>query len=188
VGNYALQVVDCEVTDLDVNHSFNFMTVSKGTFADHVLISGSEFSNVSGAILEFDRETDDLGLYNVEYVTIEDSQFTDIGEALAVLYRCCTDESTFGPHLAVRNNAVTNLGHSKRNRSGASISLVGVQVADVEDNHFINSRPIRVRQTVGDPVTRISGNRFEATPSPVVEGGPATVTDNTVSELPGDSG
>ena len=93
---YRLQVEGCEIEGLDINHSFNFMTVSKGTFADRIDILGSEFSDVTGAILALDKETDDLGLYNAEYVAIEGSSFQRIGEAVAVIYRGGTDESTFG--------------------------------------------------------------------------------------------
>ncbi len=82
LGSYDLLLDDCVVRDLDVNHSFNFLTVAKSTFAGRIEIRNSKFSNISGAILELDRETDDLGLYNVEYVSIIDSSFEDIGEAL----------------------------------------------------------------------------------------------------------
>ena len=61
---YDLVVSNCEVKDLDVNHSFDFLTVAKGTFAEHIEILNSNFSNITGAILALDKETDDLGLYN----------------------------------------------------------------------------------------------------------------------------
>ena len=67
---YDLIVRDCEIKDLDVNHSFNFLTVAKGTFAENIEIHDSSFSNITGAILPLDRETDDLGLYNAEYVVV----------------------------------------------------------------------------------------------------------------------
>ena len=77
--NYDLIVKDCEIKDLDVNHSFNFLTVAKSTFAKRIEIHGSSFSNISGAILPLDRETDDLGLYNAEYVVISDRSFEIVG-------------------------------------------------------------------------------------------------------------
>ena len=168
---YQLIIDDCEVVDLDVNHSFNFLTVAKSTFAFRIEITHSDFRNISGAVLELDKETDDLGLYNVEYVTIADSTFTDIGEALAVLYRGGTDESTFGPHFEVRNTRLSNVGKGKRNKSDSSLSLHGVQVASLFDNEFNGSEPIRMMLTVGEPVTRADNNRFNDTPSPVINGG-----------------
>jgi hypothetical protein len=36
----------------------------------------------------------------------------------------------------------------------------------VKDNAFFDSAPMRVKETVGDPITRISSNRFERTSAP----------------------
>jgi poly(beta-D-mannuronate) lyase len=180
LNDYQLLVEDCAVGDLDVNHSFNFLTVSKGTLADRIEIRGSTFSGISGAILELDKETDDLGLYNAEYVTIRDSSFRDVGEALAVLYRGGTDESTFGPHFELSGSTLENVGRSKRNKSGASVSLLGVQLADVVATEFTDSAPLVVTQTVGDPITKITSNRFERTAEPEIRNGEARVEDNTV--------
>jgi poly(beta-D-mannuronate) lyase len=181
LGNYMLEIVDSEIADLDVNHSFNVMTGARSTFADRILIDNSTFRNITGAVLELGKESDDLGLYNAEYVTISDSRFEKVGKALVVLYRGGTDESTFGPHLAVTESSFEDLGNNSRNKTGASLSLHGVQVASIHENHFLDSRPIKVMQTVGEPITVIRENHFEATPPPVVKGGPATVEDNTVT-------
>ncbi|MEE4218398.1 MAG: chondroitinase-B domain-containing protein [Xanthomonadales bacterium] len=177
---YDLLVDDCEITDLDINHSFNFLTVAKGTLADRIDIRNSRFENITGAVLELDKETDDLGLYNAEYVTIVDSQFENIGKALAVLYRGGTDESTFGPHFSLRDSGLSNVGMNKRNKSGASVSLLGVQLADVNHVGFAGSAPIKVVLTVGGPVTHIVNNTFKSTPAPEIFNGEATLTDNKV--------
>ena len=179
---YDLVVKDCEIKDLDVNHSFNFLTVAKGTFAEHIEIHDSSFSNITGAILPLDRETDDLGLYNAEYVVIADSSFNDIGKAMLTIYRGGTDESTFGPHVEIRNTSIDSVGGNKRNKTGASVYLHGIQVVDIKNNEFKKSKPIRVIQTVGEPVTRIRNNRFVATPAPEIINGTAILEGNTVSE------
>ena len=132
-------------------------------------------------MLELDKETDDLGLYNAEYVTIENSEFTDIGEALVVLYRGGTDESTFGPHFDLRESTLRNVGKNKRNKSGASVLLHGVQLTDIHDVEFIDSAPVRVVLTVGGPITRITDNRFKAMPGPEILNGEAALNNNTVS-------
>ena len=181
LNDYQLIVKDCAVSQLDVNHSFNFLYSSKGTLADHIKIVDSEFADISGAILELDKESDDLGLYNAEYVTIRNSTFSDIGEALAVLYRGGTDESTFGPHFELSGSTLNNVGNNKRNKPGASVFLLGVQVGDVVDNTFTDSAPIRVTQTVGDPVTKIVSNLFVRTPGPEIRDGEAVVENNTVT-------
>ncbi len=177
---YDLLVEDCDISDLDVNHSFNFLGVSKGTLADRIDIRNSRFKNISGAVLELDKETDDLGLYNAEYVTIAESSFQDIGKALAVLYRGGTDESTFGPHFRLEASKLHNVGKNKRNKSGASVALLGVQLTDINNVEFVESAPIRVTLTVGGPVTHISSNTFKSTPAPEILNGEAVLTDNTV--------
>ena len=166
LGNYDLVVENVTVEDLDTNHSFNFFALAKHTFADRIEIRNSTFRNVTGNVLALNREDDDLGIYNGEYITIEDSEFRDIGGAVANLYRGGTDESTFGPHFLMRNSLLENVGKNKRNKSWASIYLLGVQATDIHDNRFADSRPIRITETVGEPVTRIGENSFENTPDP----------------------
>ena len=180
---YDLIVKDCEVKDLDVNHSFNFLTVAKGTFAEHIEIHDSSFSNITGAILPLDRETDDLGLYNAEYVVVSNSTFNKIGKAMLTIYRGGTDESTFGPHVEISETSLVSVGNNKRNKTGASVHLHGIQVVDIKNNEFKESKPIRVVQTVGEPVTRISNNDFMATPAPEIINGTAILDGNTVSEV-----
>ena len=165
---YRLQVEGCDIDGLDINHSFNFLGASKGTFAYQIDVRGSTFTDITGAILELDKETEDLGWYNAEYIAIEGSSFRNVGEAVAVIYRGGTDESTFGPHFALRNSKLISVGQSRRNRSDASVLLHGVQVADIDGNEFEKSGGIRVIQTVGEPRLNMGQNRFMETPPPVV--------------------
>ena len=167
-SNYGLVVDDCSISDLDVNYLFNFFLVAKNTFADEIRITRSEFSDITGNVISLSREIDDLGRYNGEEISVVDSRFSNIGGAVVDIYRGGTDESTFGPRLEVRSSVLDSVGHNARNKTDASIRLLGVQVADIHDNEFINSRPIRVTHTVGDPVTRIGDNRFAGTPDPIV--------------------
>ena len=168
LNNYALVVEDSTIQDLDINHSFNFFTVAKHTFADRIEISDSVFRNITGHVLTLAQETDDLGLYNAEYISITGSRFQNIEGALADIYRGGTDESTFGPHFELRASSLDTVGNGSRNKSVASIRLLGVQATDIYDNVFADSQPVRVIHTVGDPVTRLGDNRFEDTPEPIV--------------------
>jgi poly(beta-D-mannuronate) lyase len=168
LGNYELVVRDTAISDLDTNHSFNFFTVSKHTFARRIEISGSSFENITGHVLFMNRETDDLGIYNGEYVSISASTFRDIEGSVADVYRGGTDESTFGPHFEFQGSTVENVGHGKRNKARASIRLLGVQATDIRDNAFTESQPVRVIHTVGEPVTRFADNQFSSTPAPIV--------------------
>ena len=167
-SNYGLLVEDCAVSDLDVNYLFNFFLVAKNTFADEIRITRSEFSDITGSVIALSREIDDLGRYNGEEISVVDSRFSNIGGAVFDIYRGGTDESTFGPRLELRSSVLESVGHNARNKTAASIRLLGVQVADIHDNEFIDSRPIRVTHTVGDPITRIGNNRFTGTPEPIV--------------------
>ena len=166
--NYSLALNDVDVVNLNTNHSFNLLEVWGHTFAQDITIENSSFSDVSGHIVQLHRETDDLGIYNAEYITITDSTFSNLGGSVATVYRGGTDESTFGPHFIFSNNTVDNAGHNKRNKSKASILLLGVQVANLHDIEFRNSLPIKVIETVGEPLTTVSNNEFYETDAPII--------------------
>ena len=167
--NYELVVTDTVVEDLDTNHSFHFFSIAKHTFADRIEVRDSSFTNITGNVLALNRETDDLGIYNAEYVTITGSEFTDIDGAIADIYRGGTDESTFGPQFTMTDSTVREAGAGSRNRTRASIRLHGVQKVVVHGNEFVDSRPMRVVETVGEPVTRIGENRLDGTDETIVE-------------------
>lgn len=167
--NYQVEVENSRFTDLDVNRSFNFLNVAKSTMADSISIVDSQFSNVSGAILQLDKEADDYGIFNADYVRITGSSFTNVQGALAKLYRGGTDESTFGPHFLLKDSELTNVGNGSKNKSKASIYLHGVQVTEVANNSLSDSSAIKIDHTVGEPVTRIVNNRLAGTPLPRVQ-------------------
>ena len=169
LNNYELLVNDSRFVNLDTNHSFNFLKVASHTFAQNISIQNSEFKNVSGHVVALEREIDDLGIYNGEYITITESRFENIGKTVADIYRGGTDESTFGPHFNFTDNTVINAGKNKRNKTKSSIFLQGVQVATLKDNIFENSSPIQVVQTVGDPITKVANNKLSATPAAIVK-------------------
>lgn len=164
LSNYDLVVENCEVVDLDINHSFTFLNVAKGTFADRIEITNSEFKNITGSILSLDKESDDYGIYNAEYVTIRDSKFESVEGDLVDFYRGGTDESTFGPHFELSDSSLKQVGFGKRNKSQSSILLHGVQVSNIQNNIIVGSTATTVRHTVGEPVTQIINNQFIDTP------------------------
>lgn len=166
--NYRLEVIDTNFSDLDVNQSFNVIAGAKGTFADNILIKDSSFQTVSGAILKLDTEGEDYGIYNAEYLTIENSTFKDVEGALVDYYRGGRDESTFGPHFNMTDSALSNVGAGPRNKSKASIHLHGVQVTNISKNKFENSAPFLVNHTVSEPKTKIFENTFVQTAAPRV--------------------
>ncbi|WAJ72150.1 polysaccharide lyase 6 family protein [Catenovulum adriaticum] len=183
-NNYQFVMNNSKVMNLDVNHSYHFFDAGARSFADLIEVTNSEFSNITGDLFRLNQETDDLGIYNAEYVVLKNNEFKKVQGALLDLYRGGTDESTFGPHLAMHNNQISQVGSGKRNKLQASIRLHGVQVSVVEDNQFENSALIKVEHTVGDPITVIRNNEFAKTKAPkavelVFDQAPtATIEDN----------
>jgi len=153
--NYSLAVRDCMVTNLDVNHTFDFLKVYKNTFADSIKILNTEMTNITGSILSLDKETEDVGIYNVENVSIKGSKFTDIQGSVANIYRGGTDESTFGPIVVVEGNEFTNTGLGTRNKIGASLKFHGVQKLHISNSNWNNSAPLELYLTNGEPITVI---------------------------------
>ena len=168
VNNYRLWVNNSIVTQLDINHSFHFFSTGKGAFADEIILTGNVFSNVTGDILRLDSETEDLGIYNAEYVPLSNNDFTNVQGALAKVYRGGTDESTFGPHFQLTDNTLKQIGNGKRNKTNAGIYLHGIQVTNIDRNTFEMVAPIVIEHTVGEPKTAILNNKFNNTPSPVI--------------------
>ncbi|HAA10612.1 MAG TPA: alginate lyase, partial [Cytophagales bacterium] len=158
--NYRLIVENCEIRDLDVNHSFHFLTVYRSTMADEVKLSNSTFTNVTGSILSMARETDDLGMYNVERVNISDCRFEKIGGSVAHIYRGGTDESTFGPIVNVQSSEFVEVGKDKRNKTGNSLRFHGVQLLEMEGCTWEDSAPLGLHLTNGEPRTNIRESLF----------------------------
>ena len=166
--NYQLIIEDSSFVDMNVNNSFDVLSASKGTMADNIEITRSVFKNITGSILKLDAENDNYGIYNAEYVKIDESIFTDIQGAVVEYYRGGTDESTFGPHFTMTNSKITNVGFGSKNWLKSSVLLHGVQVSLLERNTFSNSRDVIVNHTVGEPITEVLYNTFVNMPLPVV--------------------
>ena len=166
--NYRLSVSNSVIKDLDINHSFHFFDSGSRAFADSIDIHNNVFENITGDLFRLNKEQDDLGIYNAEYLNIHSNKIVDVQGALVNLYRGGKDESTFGPHLNFTKNTVKNASHGKRNKSGSAIKLHGVQATRIEDNTFDDSLLIDVEHTVGEPITKITSNQFKRTVSPKV--------------------
>ena len=151
-----LAIRDSKVTNLDVNHTFDFLKVYRNTFADSIDIVNSEMTNITGSVLSLDKETDDLGIYNVENITIKGSSFTDVQGAVANIYRGGTDESTFGPIVVIEDNEFANTGLGPRNKTADSLRFHGVQKLLISDSRWDSSAPIDLHLTNGEPITVIS--------------------------------
>ncbi len=78
-----------------MNHSFDVIKVYKNTFADTISISNSNFKTITGHVLALNKETDDAGIYNAEYVILKNNVYKDVRGMALRLYRGGTDESIF---------------------------------------------------------------------------------------------
>jgi len=158
--NYKLLVENCRIEELDVNNAFDFLKVSPHTFADSVMLRNCSFSNITGNILELNKETEDLGIYNAEHVNIENCLFDRLQGTVLNLYRGGTDESTFGPNLLIDHCVFNESGKGKRNKSGEIISIHGVQLAQMTNSLFQHCAPVHVYLTNGEPINRITNNNI----------------------------
>jgi len=158
--NYKLFIDNCDFENFLVNHSFDVLRVEKGTFADTISIQNSRFKNITGHIAALDKETDDIGAYNVEYFIMKNNTLTNVQGAALRLYRGGKDESTFGPFLEVDHNVFDNVGHGKKNKYQVAMSLYGVQVNDITNNIFTGCKPLEMHLVVGEPIVNIFNNNF----------------------------
>jgi poly(beta-D-mannuronate) lyase len=178
VNNYKLFIEDCDVTDLDVNHSFNVLRVYKHTFADSIVVRDSRFTNITGSVLPLDQENDDIGIYNAENVVLENCLFDGIGQAALYLHRGGSDESTFGPMLTVDRCTFDEVGtDGKWNKSDSSVRLHGVQFVHITNSIFDDSAPVRLHLVVGEPVVDIADCVF-AGGTELIDNGEPYRTDN----------
>lgn len=179
--NYAIEIVDSNFRDLDRSPGFDVIATTPSTLAEHVLIHASRFEGVSGAVIAAHSETGGQGHYNAEQVEIAASEFRNVG-MIADIFRSGRDESTFGPRFSLTGSIVTGSGKE----AGVSLRLSGVQFTSIKGNRFAGSGGIEVTHSVGTPDTRITDNRFEATPAPLVrelyaKGPPRAVLANNVA-------
>ena len=153
--NYSLKVVNCEFKNLNVNHSFDVIKVYKNTFADAIYIADSKFENISGNVMALDKETDDIGIYNAQYVNLLNCDFKNISGAVVSLYRGGKDESTFGPILNIDQCTFKNIGFGSRNKLQSAIKLYGAQQIMIKNSIFDQSRNIEMHLVVGEPIVEI---------------------------------
>jgi len=166
--NYRFTMDNVKVVDVDINHSFHFFSAVARSFATHFSVTNSHFETISGNVFAFNKEKDDLGIYNVEVLNISNNVFENVSGALALIYRGGTDESTFGPKVTLSDNTLTKVGHGKRNKRKASIFLHGVQKTNIRNNTFDSSAKVRIEHTVGEPQTTLSQNSFSNTDKPSI--------------------
>ncbi|SHJ07346.1 chondroitinase-B domain-containing protein [Aquimarina spongiae] len=168
--NYTLLINACEFKNLNINHSYNAIKVYKNTVADTISITNSIFKNITGDILALDKEIGENGIFNAEFVILKNNVFSDIQGAVLNLVRDGRDESTFGPFLTFDHNVLDNVGNGKRNKNKKSITMVGVQNAEIKNSIFNNSKGIQMHLVVGGPIAKVHHNNFFDSEKVIVTG------------------
>lgn len=180
LSNYAIEIDDSGFSGMAQTLGFDVVATAEASLADRIAIRGSDFADVSGAVIAAHAEHGAKGLYSAEHVLIDNSRFTRVG-TIADVFRGGADESTYGPHFRLTGSTITNSG-----KPAGSILLSGVQETDISDNRFARSGGIVAAHSVGSPLTRIADNVFVDTATPVVrelfhKGPPrALIAENTV--------
>ncbi|MFC7292714.1 polysaccharide lyase 6 family protein [Hirschia litorea] len=155
-SNHLLQISNSTFTDFVVNRSFSIVSAAKGTLYHQIKIFNSSFSDVSGSVVKLDAETDDYGMYNVEFLEIENSEFKNVKGPAVDVYRGGRDESTFGPAIVIKSSGFDGVGDEKE----PAINLHGVQVLKLEDNTIAGGKQALFTITTGKPQPHLSGNAW----------------------------
>jgi poly(beta-D-mannuronate) lyase len=130
---YNLSIKNSEIYDFK-----NVLQVSKGSFADSILVLNSIIQNNQNGFL-LNQETNDKGDYNAEFVTIINTTFNRVSGSILDYYRGGYDESTIGGNLVFENNTVTNSGET----DGTLIKNRGIVNLELKGNTFRNN-PVKL--------------------------------------------
>ncbi len=122
---------------VNISNFKSVLDASKSSFADEITISDSQFNNCKNGFL-LDKETDDKGDYNVEFLTVTNSTFDNISNEVIDFYRGGYDESTIGGVLTLSNNVFKNCG--KEDKDEILINTRGIINVTMKDNLFTNNK------------------------------------------------
>ena len=89
---------DLFIDNVEIKDFKSVLEVSKGSFADTVSVANSIIKNCERGIM-LNKETNDGGDYNSEFVNITNSTFDNVQEVVLDYYRGGYDESTIGGNL-----------------------------------------------------------------------------------------
>lgn len=132
---YGLKIKNAEISNFK-----SVLEVSKGSFADTVSVRNTILKDCKSGI-QLNKETNDKGDYNSEFVYITDNTFTNIDQNVLNYYRGGYDESTIGGNLVFNNNTITNCG--KTETENILIKTRGIVNVEFANNTFINN-PVKV--------------------------------------------
>lgn len=101
--------------NIEIDNFNSVLEVAKDSFADTISIANSVIQNTNFG-LQLNKEIDDRGEYNAEFVLIENTKFNSVKNNILDFYRGGYDESTIGGYLVFKNNIVTHSGGSEKDQ------------------------------------------------------------------------
>ncbi len=131
---------DLFIENVEIKNFKSVLEVSKGSFADNVSVTNSVIKNCDRGFM-LNKEKNDGGDYNAEFVTITNTTFDNIQEVVLDYYRGGYDESTIGGNLLLKNNTITNSGKAEKDQM--LIKNRGIVNVAFANNTFKNN-PVKV--------------------------------------------
>ncbi|WP_445736586.1 chondroitinase-B domain-containing protein [Mariniflexile sp.] len=128
------------IDQVEIKNFKSVLEASKGSFADTVLVANSTIKNCERGFM-LNKETNDGGDYNAEFVTITNTTFDNIQEVVLDYYRGGYDESTIGGNLTLKNNTITNSGKAEKDQ--ILIKNRGIVNVAFANNTFKNN-PVKI--------------------------------------------
>jgi poly(beta-D-mannuronate) lyase len=133
--HYSLRVNNCEFYDYNES-TFNAFRGSKSTMADSIVITNSLFRNMSGTAINLGEEKEDKGIYDAEYIFIQNCIFSGVLGSAINVYRGGNDESTLGPFVTIDHCTFNEVENREQ---GTVVKLIGAQYAKITNSIFVNS-------------------------------------------------
>lgn len=132
---------DLFMDNVEIKDFKSVLEVSKGSFADTISVVNSSLKNCERGFM-LNKETNDGGDYNCEFVTIANSSFDNIQEVVLDYYRGGYDESTIGGNLTLKNNTFTKCGKAEKDH--ILIKNRGIVNVEFANNTFKNNLVKRI--------------------------------------------
>jgi poly(beta-D-mannuronate) lyase len=140
LDKYMSKAYNIWLENVEISNFKSVLEVSKGSFADTISVSNSIIKNCERGFM-LNKETNDGGDYNAEFVTLSKSTFDNIQEVVLDYYRGGYDESTIGGNLTLKDNTITNSGKSEKDH--ILIKNRGIVNVEFSNNTFQNN-PVKL--------------------------------------------
>ncbi|MBO1256379.1 DUF4957 domain-containing protein [Alteromonas sp. 5E99-2] len=128
------------IRNSEIYNFINVLEVSKGSFSDSILVIDSIIENTKNGFI-LNKETKDKGDYNVEFLTVKNTEFDHIDGVILDYHRGGYDESTIGGNLVFENNTVTHSGGDQKEK--ILIKNRGIVNVSLKNNTFTDN-PVKL--------------------------------------------